>query len=267
VKEQEAQSKGVAVRRGLKQPSARGPVRNASEHDSARQVGEPASQERNQVRNNRNGWHSQNTEKGGCSSLSGGWWRNGSRSDEQLTRENHVENGTGVHSARRANRADKEPGRVEVRASIVAVKRGNARGVKGRRKIDRIKPARRKLPPSVIRPLGDRSVQGGELCPAKGIQRNTFQLTLTRCWQAATKRSQTPLESSHRVAEPGTPLFESPGRFGMPVSRQTLSTGEPDARKPPVRFGGRGDRRRPYPYLSSSPSGTQRFHASLSQRL
>jgi hypothetical protein len=27
----------------------------------------------------------------------------------------------------------------------------------------------------------------------------------------------------------------------MPASPQTLSTGEPDAGKPPVRFGGRGD--------------------------
>jgi peptidoglycan/LPS O-acetylase OafA/YrhL len=35
VKEQEAQSKGDAARRGLEQPSARQPVRNASVHDSA----------------------------------------------------------------------------------------------------------------------------------------------------------------------------------------------------------------------------------------
>jgi hypothetical protein len=163
-------------------------------------------------------------------SLLGGWWRNGSQSDERLTWENHVENGTGVHSARRVNRADKEPGHVEVRASIVAAKRGNARGVKGRRKIDRIKPARRKVPPSVISLLRDRSVQGGELYPAKGTQRNTFQLTLTRCWQAATLGSQTPVESNHSDAESGTSLFENPGQYGMPVSRQTLSTGEPDAK-------------------------------------
>jgi len=77
MKEQEAQSKGVAARRGLKQPSARQPVRNASEHDSARQAGEPASQGRNQVRGERNEWHSQNMVKDGYSSLSGGWWRNG----------------------------------------------------------------------------------------------------------------------------------------------------------------------------------------------
>jgi hypothetical protein len=42
VREQEAQSKGDAERHGLEQPSARHPVRNASEHDSARQVGETA---------------------------------------------------------------------------------------------------------------------------------------------------------------------------------------------------------------------------------
>jgi hypothetical protein len=77
VKEQEVQSKGVAERRGLKEPSTRQPVRNASEHDSARQAGEPASQERNQVRSDRNEWHSQSTEKDGCLSLSGGRWRNG----------------------------------------------------------------------------------------------------------------------------------------------------------------------------------------------
>src|SRR6516164_7082889 len=40
VREQEAQSKGDAARHGLEQPSARDPVRNASEHDSARQAGE-----------------------------------------------------------------------------------------------------------------------------------------------------------------------------------------------------------------------------------
>jgi hypothetical protein len=119
VKEQEVQSKGVAERRGPKQPSTRRLVHNVSEHDSARQVGELASQERNQVRQERNQWHSQSTGKDGHWSLSGGWWWNGSQSDERLTRENHVENETGVHSAERAKRADKEPGYVEVRASIV----------------------------------------------------------------------------------------------------------------------------------------------------
>jgi len=43
VKGQEARRKGVAARRGLRHRSARWPVRNASEHDSARQAGEPAS--------------------------------------------------------------------------------------------------------------------------------------------------------------------------------------------------------------------------------
>jgi hypothetical protein len=143
VKEQEVQSKGVAARRGLKQPSTRQPVRNASEHSSARQAGEPASQERNQVREKRNGRYSQSTGKGGRSSLSGGRWWNGSRSDGRLTRENHVGNETGVHSAKRANRADKEPDYVEVRASIVAEKRSNVRGAKGRRKIEQVRPAGR----------------------------------------------------------------------------------------------------------------------------
>ena len=55
-----------------------------------------------------------------------------------------MENRTGVHSARRAKRVDEEPGHVEFRASIVAAKRSNARGVKGRRKVDRIKPVGRK---------------------------------------------------------------------------------------------------------------------------
>ena len=136
MKEQEVQSKGVAEKRGLKQPSTRRLVRNASEHDSARQVGELARQERNQVRLERNEWHSPSTVKDGHWNLSGGWWRNGSQSDGRLTRENHVENKTGVHSAERAKRADKEPGCVEVRASILAKKRGNARGAKGGRKIE-----------------------------------------------------------------------------------------------------------------------------------
>jgi hypothetical protein len=202
VKEQEVQSKGVAARRGLKQPSMRRLVRNASEHDSARQVGEPASQERNQVRWERNEWHSQSTVKDGYSNLSGGWWRNGSRSDGWLTRENHKENKTGVHSAKRANRADEEPGCVEVRASVVAQKRGNARGVKGRRKIERIRSAGRKKPPIVINLSGGRSVQGGELCPTQGAQRNTFQPTLIHCWQAAAGGSQIPGKSKPGVAEP-----------------------------------------------------------------
>jgi hypothetical protein len=77
MKEQEVQSKGVAEKRGLKQPSTRQLVRNESEHDTAREVGEPASQRRSQVRSDRNERHSQNTEKDGCLSLSGGWWRNG----------------------------------------------------------------------------------------------------------------------------------------------------------------------------------------------
>ena len=202
MKEQEVQSKGVAARRGLKQPSTRQLVRNASEHDSARQADEPASQGRNQVREKRNGRHSQSTGKGGRSSLSGGWWRNGSRSDERLTRENHVANETGVHSAKRANRADKEPDYVEVRASIVAEKRGNARGAKGRRKIEQIRPAGRNRPPLVIGLSGERSVQGGELCPGKGVQRKTFQPTLTCCWQAAIKGRQIPMQSKRGVAEP-----------------------------------------------------------------
>jgi len=71
VKEQEAQRKGVAGRRGLKQLSARSPVRNASEHDTARQAGEPASQGRSQVRLDRKGRHSQNAVKGGCPELVG----------------------------------------------------------------------------------------------------------------------------------------------------------------------------------------------------
>ena len=50
MKGQEAQSKGDAARRGLEQPSARHPVRNASEQDSAWQVGETASNARSQVR-------------------------------------------------------------------------------------------------------------------------------------------------------------------------------------------------------------------------
>ena len=199
------------MRRGLKQPSTRRLVRNASEHSSARQVGEPASQERNQVRPERNEWHSQSTVRDGYSNLSGGRWWNGSRSDERLTRENHVEDETGVHSARRVNRADEEPGHAEVRVSIVAQKRGNARGAKGHRKIERNRPAGRKKPPLVIKLSGDRSEQGGELCPAKGMQSETLQPTLTRCWQAAIRSSQTPMESNHGVAEPRTPLFESPG--------------------------------------------------------
>ena len=211
MKEQEVQSKGVAARRGLKQPSTRRLVRNASEHDSARQVGELASQERNQVRWERNEWHSQSTVKDGCLSLSGGWWRNGSQSDGRLTRENHVENKTGVHSAERANRADKEPGCVEVRASIVASKRGNARGAKGRRKIERIRSAGRKKPPLVIELSRSRSVQGGELCPGKGVQRNTIQPTLIRCWQAAARGSQIPEKSKLGVAEPRTFLLRFPG--------------------------------------------------------
>jgi len=77
VKEQEVQSKGAAARGGLEQPSTRQLVRNESEHDTARQVGEPASQRRNQVRSDRNEWHSPSTVKDGCSSLFGGWWRNG----------------------------------------------------------------------------------------------------------------------------------------------------------------------------------------------
>jgi hypothetical protein len=71
VKEQEAQRKGVAERRGLKQLSARSLVRNASEHDSARQAGEPASQGRSQVRLDRKGRHSPSTVKGGCPELVG----------------------------------------------------------------------------------------------------------------------------------------------------------------------------------------------------
>jgi len=171
-----------------------------------------------------------------------------------------VENRTGVHSARRANRVDKEPGHVEVRASIVAAKRSNARGVKGRRKVDRIKPVGRKLPPLVIGLFGVGSEQGGELCPAKGPQRKTLQLTLNRCWQAATKGSQAPVQSKHDVAEYGTSLFASPEKLGMPVSRQTLSTGEPDAGEPPVRFGGRGDLNTvvPTPIYRAVPPGQGR---------
>jgi hypothetical protein len=134
--------------------------------------------------------------------LSGGRWWNGSRSDERLTRENHIGDETGVHSAKRANRADKEPDYVEVRASIVAEKRGNARGVKGRRKIEQIRPARRNRPPLVIGLSGGRSVQGGELCPEKGAQRKIFQPTLTCCWQAAIKGRQVPMQSKRGVAEP-----------------------------------------------------------------
>ena len=134
--------------------------------------------------------------------MSGGWWRNGSRSDERLTRENHVANETGVHSAKRANRADKEPDYVEVRASIVAEKRGNARRAKGRRKIEQIRPAGRNRPPLVIGLSGERSVQGGELCPGKGVQSKTFQPTLTCCWQAAIKGRQIPMQSKRGVAEP-----------------------------------------------------------------
>ena len=214
MKEQEVQSKGVAARRGLKQPSTRQPVRNASEHDSARQVGEPASQERNQVRKERNKRHSQSMAKDGCLGLSGGRWWNGSQSDERLTRENRVEIETGVHSAKRANRADKEPDHVEVRASIVTVKRGNTRRVKGRRKMEPIRPAGRNRPPLVNGLLEGRSVQGGELCPAKGPQRKTLQPTLIGCWQAATKGRQTPMESTHWIAEPrpstrGWPRYNS----------------------------------------------------------
>src|ERR1700693_4960155 len=66
VRRQEARRQGVAARRGLKQRNARYPVRNASEHDWARQAGEPASKWRSQVRaEERNGRHSQSTEKGG----------------------------------------------------------------------------------------------------------------------------------------------------------------------------------------------------------
>jgi len=54
VREQEAQSKGDAARHGLEQPSARHPVRKASEHDSPRQVGETAGNVRSQVRQERN---------------------------------------------------------------------------------------------------------------------------------------------------------------------------------------------------------------------
>ena len=169
MREQEAQSKGDAARHGLEQPSARHPVRNASEHDSARQVGETARDARSQVREERNQRDSPSTEEGRCWGLSGGWWWNGSRSDERLTRENHVGNETGVHSAKRANnRADKEPGYVEVRASIVAKKRGNARGAKGRRKIERIRSAGRKKPPLVFKFLGARSIQGWRTLSREG---------------------------------------------------------------------------------------------------
>ena len=185
---------------------------------------------------------------GGRSSLSGGRWWNGSRSDERLTRENHVETKTGVHSAGRANRADKEPDCVEVRASIVAEKRGNARGVKGRRKIEQIRPAGRNRPPLVIGLSEDRSVQGGELCPVKGVQRNTLRPNLIRCWQAAIKDSQTPVASSHCVAEPRTSLIELPG----PIRHASLTVD-------PIRLESRMRENR----LSGSEGGATSIPSSL----
>lgn len=211
MKEQEVQSKGVAERRGLKQPSTRRLVRNVSEHDSARQVGELASQERNQVRQERNQWHSQSTGKDGHWSLSGGWWRNGSQSDERLTRENHVENETGVHSAERAKRADKEPGYVEVRASIVAQKRGNARGAKGRRKIERIRSAGRKKPPLVINLLGARSVQGWRTLSREGSAEEYLPAHTDPLLAGCRKRQSDTRESKPDVTEPRTFLFRFPG--------------------------------------------------------
>ncbi len=210
MKEQEVQTKGVVERRGLKQPSTRHLVRNASEHDSARQAGEPASQERNQVRQERNQWHSQSTGKDGHWSLSGGWWWNGSRSDERLTRENHVENETGVHSAERAKRADKEPGYVEVRASIVAKKRGNARGAKGRRKIERIRSAGRKKPPLVINLLRARSIQGWRTLSREGSTEEYLPANTDPLLAGCRKRQSDTREKQARCRRTSNFLVEVP---------------------------------------------------------
>ena len=71
------------------------PVRNASEHDSARQVGETARDERSQVRKERNQRDSPSTAKGRCWGLSGGWWWNGG---VEVISDKHGRPATGLRS-------------------------------------------------------------------------------------------------------------------------------------------------------------------------
>ena len=122
-----------------------------------------------------------------------------------------MENETGVHFARRAKRADKEPDCVEVRASIVAEKRGNARGEKGRRKIDRNRPVGRKKPSSVIGFARSRSVQGWRTLSREGSAEEHPPANPDSMLAGCHKRWSDTMENNLGVAEPRTHLFAQPG--------------------------------------------------------
>ena len=140
VKQQEARSNCVAVRRGGEQPSARNIADNVSELDSAGQSGELADQWRSQAQQDCDPRRSHHTAKVCRGSLSGVWRSEVIPRDVRVRREvpcpsdprtcwqeAQGSQSNGWPAARRT---------WEVRASVGARKRGNARGAKGRREVE-----------------------------------------------------------------------------------------------------------------------------------
>ena len=145
MEQQEARSNCVTVRWGGEQPSARNVVGNASELDSARQVGEPASHGRSQaLPQGSDPRRSHHMAMIGRGSLSGVWRSKAIPSDVRGRREIPAETDALCRFIRPKARwvmGGNLAGTVrEVRASVGAKKRGNARGAKGRRKVEAGRP-------------------------------------------------------------------------------------------------------------------------------
>jgi hypothetical protein len=124
-----------------------------------------------------------------------------------------------------------------VRASIVAMKRGNACGAKGRRKTKRTNPCRGYNIPNIAARL--------PLAKLSSLRDtgDSLEATLaTGCLDHKTVHRQSFLWPCRRI-------------WNLPLGEGNSSIGEPDAGDPPVRFGGRG-RSNPcsYPYRPSSVS-------------
>ena len=148
-----------------------------------------------------------------------------------------------------------------VRASIVATKRGNARGAKGRRKVDAVRHKSADPGPSLV-PLHAEAAKAEASAGATpdGQTPSRWGWVEPLVW---TKRMLAALDDGvkgerllcqTRAVQPEHRLG-----IGQPVlSKVRPPTGEPDAGDPPVRFGGRGDRLQsvlPTPISQYCPSG------------
>jgi hypothetical protein len=137
-----------------------------------------------------------------------------------------------MQSGAKSARKPKSRAQAEVRASVVAGKRGNARGAKGRRKVGSVNDKDSEKQSAVVL-LGAKKAE--EICGRwPWMERSVWSERLLAGSENGVEVAEAILRGSGFQSEDST-------KPPQPISIKRPPTGKPDAGKPPVRFGGRGE--------------------------